>query len=803
MSGPVHCRGRARPGARATVVSSTQPFRQIRLVPGRRQPAAHREVSVLDRAFELVFKYRLVVFQQGDLSISPPWPAAFPALLLLAGLAAAGWSYAHGRRAAPPRVGALLFALRAATFALLALALLRPVLVVRAIEPQRNVLAVVIDDSRSMAIADRGAAPRHAFVGDALGANGPLRTALAERFTLKLLRFAGSTERMADVREASFDGTRSLLAPALQRTAEELAGLPASGIVLVTDGADTSRAPVADTIRSLRASGLPVFAIGVGAESLDRDIQIGRVDPPTSVLAGATLVVDVLVGQTGYAGRTVPLIVEDEGRVIATEQVALPRDGEPSTVRVRFTLEEAGPRVIGFRIPPQDREQVTQNNAREALISVESRRERVLYIEGEPRPEMKFLRQAVAGDRNLQVVTLQRTAQRKFLRLDLDHAEELAGGFPATREELFRYRGLILGSIEAAAFTPDQLRMMADFVSLRGGGLIALGGRHAYAEGGYAGTPVAEALPVRLDSAQAPAPVLAIDVRPTLAGRSHAVTQVADTEATSLARWAALPQVTVVNPLRLAKPGAAVLLEGTAPGGGAQVVLAYQRFGAGKAIALGVQDTWLWQMHADVPVEDLTHETLWRRLLRWLVDGVPERVAAGVDRDRVEPGEVVTITATVRDDRFVGVNNADVRARVIGPSGPPQDLPLAFVIDRDGQYRARYTATGQGLHEIRIQATTGGTPLGGARAYVRTAPDDGEYFDPAMRTSLLTRFAEDTGGRFYTPATASTLPDDITYLGRGITIEQEKDLWDMPIVLLLLVGLMAAEWFARRRWGLP
>src|SRR6202007_2318640 len=96
----------------------------------------------------------------------------------------------------------------------------------------------------------------------------------------------------------------------------------------------------------------------------------------------------------------------------------------------------------------------------------------------------------------LQVVILQRTAQDKYLRLDVGSPDELVGGFPKTREELFAYRAVILGSVEAAAFSAEQLRMLADFVSKRGGGLLMLGGRRAFAEGGWAGTPVAEVLPV-------------------------------------------------------------------------------------------------------------------------------------------------------------------------------------------------------------------------------------------------------------------------------------------------------------------
>src|SRR3954451_13302190 len=112
---------------------------------------------------------------------------------------------------------------------------------------------------------------------------------------------------------------------------------------------------------------------------------------------------------------------------------------------------------------------------------------------------MKFMRLAVADDPNLQLVTLQRTAENKYYRFDVDPSGvELAAGFPRTREELFAYRAVILGSVEASAFTGDQLRMLAEFVDVRGGGLLLLGGPHAFAEGGYTGTPLADAMPVLL-----------------------------------------------------------------------------------------------------------------------------------------------------------------------------------------------------------------------------------------------------------------------------------------------------------------
>ena len=120
---------------------------------------------------------------------------------------------------------------------------------------------------------------------------------------------------------------------------------------------------------------------------------------------------------------------------------------------------------------------VTENNEFRSVLRVRSGPERILYLEGEPRPEFAFLRRAVAGDSALSLVAMLRSAKGKFLRLGVRDSMELVGGFPTRREDLFRYRALVLGSIEASFFTGDQLRMLADFVSRRGGGLVALGGR--------------------------------------------------------------------------------------------------------------------------------------------------------------------------------------------------------------------------------------------------------------------------------------------------------------------------------------
>ena len=505
---------------------------------------------MFESLFEFLFKYRPIVFGEGDLAFRPTTATYFAVVAVLAVGVVSFRTYLQVRANSRPVDRAVLIGIRLTILAVLLLCLFRPVLVLSQVVAQQNFLGVLIDDSRSMQIADRDGETRADFVTQQFdAAEGPLLAALADRFALRLFSFSSSTDRIEAVADVTYDGTQTHLGQALTRAHEELAGVPLSGLVVVSDGADNADDPLADALLPLQAAAVPVFTVGLGREEYSRDIQLSRVDTPRSVLKGASLVVDVVVAQTGYRGENVTLQVEDEGRIVADEEVTLPADGEPTTVRVRFTASDAGPRLFSFRIAPQPDEMVTQNNVRNALIVVEDKREKILYFEGEPRWEVKFLRRAVADDENLQLAVLQRTAENKYMRMGVEDAEDLLE-FPRTREELFSYRALILGGIEANHFTPDQLRMIADFVSERGGGLLMLGSQRSYAEGGYAGTPVADVLPVVLDESAVDGEssfFVETEVRPTRAGATHPATQIADTEEASGARWAELPPITLVN----------------------------------------------------------------------------------------------------------------------------------------------------------------------------------------------------------------------------------------------------------------
>jgi len=763
----------------------------------------------VDAVVEFLLKFRPAAFARGALAFDPITPVWLVVALALLAAALAWWSVFRGGAHLATGEKILLGSLRSGVIGLLAWCLCRPVLVVAESLALRNVVAVLVDDSRSMRVKDVDGAARSSVVRRlAGGPDSALRNSLASRFQVRTYR-TSAAGRVPDVTALGFDGGRTRLLRAIARVQDELAGAPLSGVVVLTDGAENGSdgegsAALGEQLSMLRARGVPVYPIGIGSARFERDIEISAPTGPRTALRNATVLLDVVIHHRGFSGRQVPVVVEDSGRIVASTTVQLVRDAESTPVRLRVPTPEAGARLLTVRVPAQPGELIAENNLRRSLLTVRDRREKVLYLEGEPRPQFKFARRAVDGDEQLQLVALLRSAKDKYLRLGVDDSLELVNGFPTTRAQLFSYRAIVLGSIEASFFTGDQLRMLSDFVSERGGGMLLLGGRSAFAEGGYVGTALSDLMPVDMEvsTRSEEERLMTVTAVPTAEGLRHPALQVAANDSLVAQRWRTLPPLTTVNLLARAKPAASVLLQGRY---GEQALtrplLVTQRFGGGRVMALGAQDDWLWQMHADIAVNDSTHELLWRQMLRWLVNDVPDRVEVVTD-DESAPGEAVALRAIVRDSGFVRRNGATVIAAVTGPDGVSQEVPLNWAVDRDGEYSASFVPAGGGLHQVQVRTAEGTVSVASAPSFINVIEPVEEFFGAERRDGLLEQLARETGGRTFTPQQALDVVRDLTYSPSGATSVRRLDLWDAPLVLLLLLTMLGAEWTLRRRRGL-
>jgi hypothetical protein len=347
--------------------------------------------------------------------------------------------------------------------------------------------------------------------------------------------------------------------------------------------------------------------------------------------------------------------------------------------------------------------------------------------------------------------------------------------------------------------------MISDFVSQRGGGFLMLGGKNSLGQGGYVNTPIEDMLPVQLGQTTRGIPELnelEYRVRLTSYGSQHPITRLSLSADDNRKRWDAAPALVGFNPTAGPKPGATVLAQGSTPDtkGQSPVILAFQRFGKGKSIAFMTATTWRWKMGQEH--SNNFHELFWKQMLRWLVSDAPDPVNAETEKNSYSPDEPVWIRAQANDPSFLPLNNAQMHVQVKTPSGEMSSVPLSWDVEKDGTYSGSFKPEEEGIYEISSEAFQGSKSLGTAKSNFRIAPSNEEFHNAAMNADLLRRLSAETGGRYYSPKDTRTLPEDISYVDTGSSRLEEKDLWDMPFLFMLLVGLISIEWILRKRKGL-
>jgi len=765
----------------------------------------------MNQLVRFLFGHEQAVFTNGRFGFDVRPRAVILVLLVLLAAAFIYFIYLRPRVRLPKKTTAALIALRATLLLLMVTLLLRPVVVVSSVIPRSSYVAMVVDDSVSMKLHDapRGGtrldSVKQALLNTTSGQDSFLNR-LEKKFKTNLYGFSGSLSRLKDGNDLYAEGRTSDVAGALDETMKRSSGMPLSAVVLATDGASNVPSDLAAVLRELRARDIPVFTVGVGNTGKPMDAELTRVNMPRRVLVGSRLNIETIVGLSGYSATKVLLSVREDGRAVKTEEFNL-RGNDTQAINLEITPTTPGVHRYTVEVTPLDGEITVDNNKQDSLVEVIEGPLRILHVEGEPRWELGKIRESIQpNEKNVTLVSLQRTGENKFYRQGIGNQTELVTGFPKTEEELFAYDGLIIGSVEAGFFTADELRSIEAFVARRGGGLLALGGRLAFDGGKYKGTVIEDLLPVSLtggavDDANSFTPVY----KPVLtgAGQAHPITRLNEDRGANQKTWNELPPISVSEVLTNVKPGASVLLEGRRTEGSAQVVplLVQQRYGRGQTLALTAADTWRWRMRMDS--KNNAHETFWRQMLRYLVSGTPQQVEIGTEKEVYALDDNVQIVADIRDKKFNPVPDAHAVARVTKPSGLVVDVPLKFTtLNSVNTYAGEFKADELGQHRVELIGNSQMLGALSAKANMLVSDLNREYYSAAQNSDLLKRISAETGGKYYTPAEAQSLLDDLIYRQTPYSERVTKDLWDMPVNFLLIIGLLSAEWFLRKREGL-
>jgi hypothetical protein len=751
--------------------------------------------------FELLFKYPAGIFHKGRFVFLTPWPVWVMAIAIAAAALLLFWHVRrnHGLLSGFRPIG--VWSLQASLIALVLFLLWHPALSIATLKPQQNVVAVLVDDSRSMSLSDAGGT-REAAAKALL--DGGLTKTLGDKFQVRLYKFGKEPERIQKTDQLTASAPASRISDTLERVLAESSSLPLGAIVLLSDGADNSGGIDLETIAAIRRQRIPIHTIGFGKEHPDKDLEVTDVVVPARALPQSKLTAVVSIQQYGLSGTKGKLVVRSNGSIVASQDVALKNDGQVQSETIVFNCGEAGPKTLEIGVEPVSGEENPSNNKVTRQVNVENRKPRILYFQGELTWEYKFVRRAVDDypDLGIELWGMTRVTENKLYRQfggNPEYEKELEDGFPGKPEEMFQFQGLILGSTEANYFTPTQQQLIHDFVDRRGGGVLFLAGRSSLSDGGYPKSPLADLIPTHMPDSKGTFHRDFTNVELTNAGAQSIMLRLEDDPARNVERWKKIPQIANYQEAGEEKPGATVLLRAQPQGKRAIPLLVTENFGRGRSALLASEGTWRWKMWNDS--KDKTHATFWQQMMRYLVTDTPGQVSASTPRQVLSDETRVPIRVEVRDKQYKPVMNGKVQARFMGPDGVSATMELAPVPLEEGIYGGEWTAEKPGSYVADIVAGREQEEIGRDVLSFRREDGVAEGFHTSQNRELLEKLSQQTGGRYYKPSEASKLANEISYSEAGITTRETRDLWDMPAIFLLLLSIRAAEWLLRRKWG--
>jgi uncharacterized membrane protein len=746
--------------------------------------------------FEFLFKYPLNEFRLGELIYGRDWPLSVLLALWLVGavlLVLLAWR--RGRILSLPRM-LVISGLQLAMWALVLWVLWQPALLIKSLRSGENVVALLLDASASMSVADDpdGNATRmqqaQAVLGNAAFVD------IGQDYQLRRYTFAADAQQLQgvvnDFASLPEPGLATHIGGSVVQVLNASRTTPLGAIVLLSDGSDNAGQLDPAQLNEIARFGVPVHVIGIGREQMPEDVELDSVLAPIKSLPGSKLAARVAVRHDGAGVARIR--VSDGDKLLAAKEITLSKDSTLSTAWVEFDMNDSGYRDLKFALAGPNEERELRNNTRTQLVNVASEVAPILYVEGEPRWEYKFLRRALDDDNSLRLASMLRTTANGVYRQGIENAEELQDGFPRTREQLFKYDAVVIGNIQAAYFTKVQQQLLQEFVNLRGGSLLMLGGSKTLGEGGWLNTSLNEVLPVKLPSNGNSFRRVQAQAIVTPRGQREAWLKFSDDAADNAKRWRELPMLADYQELGALKPAASALMNVKIQNK-EQPLLVTQSYGRGHAMVFATGGTWRWQM--SLPVIDQHHEFFWRQLMRSLVTDVPRQVEFAA----ASAGDNLNIRATLRDSSFQLQRDLQVSAVTTLPSGYAETISLKPVSDQPGVYEASITPAASGTFFIDLQARRGKESISTARTAVHHERGAAEYFSLRQNRSLLTQLATATGGQYWSADSLVGLPEAIRFSPAGVTEQLTKSLWDMPIIFLLLLLLKGAEWVLRRRWG--
>lgn len=732
--------------------------------------------------------------QRLSLSLSPIGPWALMVLAAAAVVALTLWPYwRHIRSSTDPRRWAVV-ALRFIAVVLCLLAMLRPSLLVLQKVRKEAVILFLTDSSASMKITDevngtsRWDAARK-VIPEASETLGKI-----EGLTLKPYLFDANLRPDLESESNKPEGQETAIGTVLSEALKREGNARVAAVVLISDGNNNNGPAPVSIAQNYVSLGVPIQTVGFGSAAAgagSRDIAATGLNAPEAVFVKNEVDVRGTLRVRGFPNQVldVELLVEGEALPVARAKVTVPESGEVVSVEgLKYTPQTAGEKLVTLRVAPKEGELNPTNNEFGSFITVLGGGLNVLHVQGPGTAwEGKYVTRALDRAREIQ----------SRLKVLLRPARGETGGLPDDEFAPGKYDVYILGDVPAAYLTERQQQLLAQAVE-QGAGLIMLGGRDSFGDGGWGRSPVARVLPTLMREGDGQIePKEGLRVVPNLLGLDSYVLQLAGTPQDSLLVWQSLPPITGASHLGTPKPAIATVWAET-PGREALMVSA--DIGRGRVLSFG-GETWPWY-RGEEPAR-AAHLKFWRQAILWAAhkeDSGESRVELKLDRRRLAIGQTLEATAVARDEKDAPIRSATYKATVTRAGGKAETMEL---FNQGEASRGTYYAGGEpGVYTVTVSASDGANEIGRASSRFLVYRDDRELDNPAANIALLQQLSEMTGGKFLRPEQLTAYFKDLDAEAyTQIESQVEYRVWDNWPFLLSFVSVLGLEWWLRKRMG--
>jgi uncharacterized membrane protein len=765
--------------------------------------------------------------REGDFSVSfnPNWPGQqyvgaglWNFLLIVAALLLVLYVYRRESRSRGVKIS--LGVIRGLLLLMVIAMLNRPVLTLSQSRTEPSVLAVLVDDTISMRIGDanlqneKPQARLAAAVSLLTDDDQKLIRDLSKVHTLRFYKLDSTATPMSDdaLKNLQPLGQSTQIAQSIRAVLDDLQGQRLAGIVILTDGRDTPAQPIASMLAQLSDSNVKIYPVIVGSDRMPTNVAIQSVSAEEAVFKGDIANIRATIRGSGFApGHVVALQLKDKktGAAILdptgkpVEQNVTIDNDSPVEAELQFKPTEVGNLDLVVEAAPQPGEIDDQDNFREVQMAVLDSKVNLLYVDGYPRWEYRYLKNEMIRDQTIDISCLLTSADPTFAQ----EGDRPITRFPETIQEMMDYDVVIFGDVDPRQFSDSQLQLVSDFVAKRGGGFGMVAGPR-WSPAMYRGTPIEAILPVNISR------VVTDDDSPITQGFRPALTKVGSES--SIFRFFADRAVNEkyireeIQPLYwyckgiTAKPGVGEVFAEhpteSGPDGRKAPILVLGRFGAGRTLFSAIDDSWRWRMYTGESIFD----TYWVQQVRYLARSKKlgqRRVTLASVRPVYELGEEVRVMMRILDPQLLQQLPEQVRVDIVDATGKvvrnesllrqadqPDLYALAFSADRIGKFVVKVPAIADGVEEMQ-------TP-------VEVSVPQLELAVPQIDRASMNRLAAQTHGQVVELGKAREFLPTIPSAAKIIPIESSQPLWDAPLAMICFVFLITAEWLLRKVYGM-